>query len=152
MRRRQLLLGMTATIAGISGCTSEDRSSPTKTTTEAPSPTETTTGTHTTTDPSSDVAEDIWIVLENNTSGDVVVDLEISREDIILTDEVTIRSDGRSEVCSKITETGEYRIDISVDNGIEESYTWNVEKYDLRMGSNVIISINDNDVRIMVEE
>lgn len=142
MRRRQLLLGMTATVAGISGCISEDGSSPTKTTTE----------TQTTTDLSSDPEEDIWIVLENNTSGDVVVNLDISREDVILTDKVTIRSGGRSEVSSKIAETGQYRIEISVDNGIEESYSWNVEDYDLRMGSNMIISINENDVRIMIEE
>jgi hypothetical protein len=151
MRRRQLL-GMIVTVVGISGCTSEDGNSPTNTTTEAPSPTETSTETQTTTVPSSDPAQDIWIVLENNTSEDVVVNLQISREDVILTDKVTIRSDGRSEVNSKITETGRYRIEISVDNGIEEAYSWNVEDYDLRTGSNMIISINENDVRIMVEE
>jgi len=152
MRRRHVLHGIIAILTGASGCTSGDGTSPTKTTTEASSPTETTTGTQTTTAPSSDSEENIQIIFNNSTSGDVVVNLEISRESVILSDQVTVRSDSRTEIKSKITETGQYQIEISVDNGIEESYSWNVGDYDLRMGSNVIISITQNGLTMLVEE
>jgi hypothetical protein len=98
------------------------------------------------------VSDEIRIVFENNTSGDTGVDLRVSREAVVFAEEITVRSDSPSEVNPGITRPGQYQIAVSVDTGLEETYTWDVEDVDVRMGSNAILSIFETDLRLRVEQ
>jgi hypothetical protein len=98
------------------------------------------------------VSDEIRIVFENNTFGDTGVELQVSRDAVVFAEELTVRSDNRSEVNPGITQPGQYQIAITVDTGLEETYTWDVEDVDVRMGSNAILSIYETELRLRVEQ
>jgi hypothetical protein len=97
-------------------------------------------------------SDEIRIVLENNTTRDAAVELQVSRDTVVFAEELMVRSDSRSEVNPGITQPGQYQIAVTVDTGLEETYTWDVEEVDVRMGSNAILSIYETELRLRVEQ
>jgi hypothetical protein len=77
----------------------------------------------------------------------------------IVRNENTI-SDGKLEIPARdfasidtaIEHVGEYELNISVDDIGEEAYRFNVEDYDLRMGSNLVVWIYQDGIQIGMEE
>lgn len=130
MKRRQVLLGTTTVLGGMTGCLSDLGGS------DEP-----------------DFSEDIWIVVNNQMSQEVIVDLNIERSGKqFFTEEVTVPSESTSQVYPGITETGDYQFTVSVGEDRSTSFEWQVESFAIGAGSNMNIRVTDYEIQWFYEE
>lgn len=100
-----------------------------------------------------DLAEDIMIVLRNRTPTEQIVHVALSTEDDTLIDaDFTVAPDDPRPIDTGITETGQYDVSITVEDGPATSTSFDVEDYDLGMGSNLIAAIDEEEIILMIEE
>lgn len=140
MQRRQALLVIALTAVG-AGCVSDTEDTAETTPTATATPAET------------DAPEDIYVVLDNKTLRALSVTLDIDHDgEQFFAEETTVPADDRSSVLPGISQTGKYACTLSIGENRTESFEWTVEEYDLQMGSNVIVRLSEDDVRVVVEE
>lgn len=100
-----------------------------------------------------DFAEDIWIVINNQMSQEVLVDLNIERSgEEFFTEEVTTPPESISKVYPGITETGNYQFTVSIGEERSTSFEWQVESFAIRAGSNLNIRVKDSEIDWYYEE
>jgi hypothetical protein len=103
------------------------------------------------TDP--DVAEDIFVVLDNESPEQATVAVSVvTGGSSVFEGGITVNPSNRKNVYPGITETGDYTLTVSLGDGREQKYPFNIEEYDLRMGSNIIVSINETEIQISIQE
>ena len=103
------------------------------------------------TDP--DFAEDIFVVLYNKSPEQATVAVSIVTDDsVVFEDETTVDPSNRKDVYPGISEVGDYTLTISLDDGRERDYPFNIEDYDLRMGSNIIVEISESEIQFFIQE
>ncbi|WP_434530099.1 hypothetical protein ACODNH_02285 (plasmid) [Haloarcula sp. NS06] len=108
-------------------------------------------GCSTETDP--DVAEDIFVVLDNESPEQATVAVSVVTGDSsVFEGETAVNPSNRKNVYPGITDTGDYTLTISLGDGREQEYPFNIEEYDLRMGSNIIVSINETEIEFSIQE
>jgi hypothetical protein len=103
------------------------------------------------TDP--DVAEDIFVVLDNEIPEQATVAVSVVTGDsVVFESETAVTPSGRKNVYLGISETGDYTLTISLGDGREQEYPFNIEEYDLQMGSNIIVSITETEIEFSIQE
>lgn len=132
---RWVLLSATGT--GLGGCLSSLRgSTPPATGTEPTTP-----------------RDVVSIEVHNATSAGIAVRLTVRRVGpVVFEDEMEVPADARVSVGPGITETGDYLLQVSAADGPEGSREFSVEAYDLRMGSDLIVTVRADDVFVLMEE
>lgn len=96
---------------------------------------------------------DVEIVVRTAASDEVTVQLTVYADKTVFFEAtIEVPPDGGHSVDPGIHETGRYELEVAVDDGPDESYPFGVEEYDLRMESDLIVAIGDDDVRVMIEE
>lgn len=99
-----------------------------------------------------DAVEDIFVVLHNQVGEEVTVSVTITAGDsVALEEQVAIDVDEIGTVPTGITERGRYEFSVSVEGGGESRATFEFREYDLEMGSNVVVWIDDG-IRIAKED
>nr|WP_233340595.1 hypothetical protein [Haloprofundus sp. MHR1] len=146
MHRRALL----ATLASVgAGCLSSapKESTETETQTAPKSPTQTEkTATAAMSDP-------IELDVHNETEEPKLCQYSIRQgSDTILDGEIEVPASDFTPVDTGIEETGEYELNVAVDDIGQNSYPFSVGNYDLRMGSNLVIWIYENQIQMGMEE
>lgn len=97
--------------------------------------------------------DEIMIDIRNSTSQKLTVHVLLSQADqTILEEELSIDSDGDLNVDAGIEERGQYALTVTVDDRPEDTFLFSVDNYDLRHGSNLIVSIDDKSIDIVMEE
>lgn len=97
--------------------------------------------------------DDISIAISTTSPNGTPVQLAVSSEEgAIVEERVAVSPDGARVVDTGIDEKGGYELTITPDDGRTRTYSFHVGDYDLRMGSNVVVSIDDDVVRIVQEE
>lgn len=103
-----------------------------------------------------DRAAKIMVVLLNQTATKQLVHVALTRgedtRELLLESDVTVAPDVHRSIDTGITETGQYDVAITVDEGPQISVPLDVENYDLGMGSNLIAEIFEDKLRVMIEE
>ncbi|MEA5387040.1 hypothetical protein VB773_13825 [Haloarculaceae archaeon H-GB2-1] len=98
-----------------------------------------------------DNADNIRIVVNNGRSEALDVDLTVSSGDaVVFADSITVSAESSRSVDPGIDEQGGYELTVVVD-GSEYRRPFDVEGYDLEMGSNLIVEIG-TEIRIPMEE
>lgn len=148
-RRRFLAVSCAVLSVGVAGCAN----GPDTATTGEQTPDSTVTSpTEKTQSSSFDAAEDIAIVVSNGRSSAVTVTLTVTREGEQVFDRtLEVESDGRRTLDPGIDELGEYELTVSLADGTERVRPFDVEAYDRRMRSNLIVEIGD-DITVLMEE
>jgi hypothetical protein len=137
MRRRHVL-SLSGSLLPLAGCASPGTGTQTGTPTLESTP---------------DHAENIFLVLHNETAERTTVAVTITTGNAVSFEaEVTVDSDEIRHVYPGITDRGEYELRVSLPDRPDQARPFDVEAYDLRMGSNVDIWISEDDVRIGIEE
>jgi len=103
------------------------------------------------TDP--DVAEDIFVVLDNETPEQATVAVSVATGDsVVFEGETAVNPSDSKNVYPGISETGDYTLTITLSDGREQEYPFNIEDYDLQMGSNIIVSITETEIAFSIQE
>lgn len=165
MKRRRVLVGAGLALSTlVSGCLTdtgptETGDTTTTTTQENGNVTETAAGEGATSSADREcrdrpaVAENIMIVLLNRTTTDQLVHVVLSMaDDTLLDGAFTLTPDDHQPIYTGITETGQYDVSLTVEDGPTTSATLGIEEYDLEMGSNLIAEIHEDELRVMIEE
>ena len=76
----------------------------------------------------------------------------IQNQDTISDGEIEIPARDFASIDSGIENAGEYKLNISVGNIGEEAYPFSIGDYALRMGSNLVVWIYENEIQIGMEE
>ncbi|WP_218836386.1 hypothetical protein [Halorarum salinum] len=98
-------------------------------------------------------AEKIMLAFGNESSADVAVHFSIMSEGTVVSEgEVQVSQGEHETVETEIDTTGQYELRIEGDSGFESTYPVQIEEYDLRMGSNLIVEIYDGDTELLIEE
>lgn len=140
LHRRTLLQVATGVSIGLVGCTGSEGIDGTET--------ETPTGPA---DPGPE-PQDIYVVIHNQLSQAITASVELSTEQTVLVDdEATIEPNGFTSVDTGIDETGRYDLEVVVD-GREKGFSFDVDEYDLGMGSNIIFWVDKDDIRYGIED
>ena len=168
MRRRQVLSALAFTSTSLTGCTApgargtDDRTSPTGTDTETwtatsePGPdateslaTELTSTAVVTPDPDDPIA----VVLQNTTEQERTVEVAITHaQETVFEKTATVAAGGLQEFDTGIAETGDYELSVSVTDGPETTVPLDIDTYDLRYGSNLLVELDTDDILILIEE
>lgn len=121
--------------------------SPSSTPTQSPPPDQTTpTGT-----PGD--AERIVVGVHNERSTAVTLTVTATAGNGQLLDaELTVPGAGADSVFSEITESGQYDVAVEVDDGTTGSARFSIGEYDVRLGSNAVVWIRDDEVELAKEE
>lgn len=165
MRRRALLTrGGAILVAAVGGCLrgtdpsggrdeTEDPSSETPPRTTTRPSGGTTTPSETSTQVTPDPDDPIQIVVSNDGERSRTVTLTVTsaggtvREATVEVDPDTVRT-----VDTGITTTGDYELHVVTADGVEESVPFDIEDYDIRMGSNLMVSVADDGIMVAIEE
>ena len=67
------------------------------------------------------------------------------------TDTLAVESGGRRTVDPGLDELGDYELTVTLEDGTERRRPFDIESYDRRMGSNLIVEIGD-DIMVLMEE
>jgi hypothetical protein len=137
LQRRAFLQVATGVGVGLTGCSSIEG-----------------TGTETPTDSTdaSPEGQPIHVVIHNHLSQAITVTVNLSTEQTVLVDtEATIEPDGSTSLDTGIDETGQFDLKVVSDNRKKE-ISFEVEEYDLEMGSNIIFWIEEDEIRYGIEE
>lgn len=140
MHRREVLVTTLAAVSlGMTGCTAGNGDGAGG-------------GTPTETPDELDVSEDLLILLHNHLGESVTVAVRITAEEAVVIDErITIAGDEMGTLETRITDTGRYELAVSVEEGSESRSTFEFEEYDLEMGSNFVVWIDD-EIRLGKED
>jgi hypothetical protein len=108
----------------------------------------------TSTDASPTVTPDpILIVLSNGQQAALSVTVTVTRDGgAIFKEAVSLDADARRELDPGIATTGEYELTVAVTDGPERTVPLTVESDDVRVGSNAIVEIDAETIRVLVEE
>lgn len=137
LQRRTLLHVATGIGVGLAGCSSIDGTS-TGTPTESPGP--------------NPAAQAIHVVIHNEISQSITASVELTSGDsTLLEDRATIRPSEFTGFETGIDETGDYTLEIAVDDRVEE-VTVDIEEFDLDSGSNIIVRVYEDEIRILTED
>lgn len=162
-RRRQVLSALALSAASFAGCSAPGASgtddgtttdTATRTATSEPSATDSPT-----TDPTSteavtpDPDDPIAVVLYNETDETLTVTVTVTRSGTDFFDETrSVAPDDEPTLDTGIRETGSYELTVAVEGGPSETVPLDIERYDVRMGSNLIVEIGSDDILILIEE
>lgn len=164
MERRSVLAGAyVALAASVSGCLTDSGASDSGTDTDPPdqgneAPVTTSGDDSTTTTTSADNGgtdrvEDIMIILRNTTASEITVHLTVSAANNTLVDsELKISPEDQQAAASGITDTGQYEVSITVNDGPATSNSFNIDDYDVQNGSNIIAGIDEDEIIMLIEE
>lgn len=109
-------------------------------------------GTPTGTRDGPDAREDVFVVLHNQFGESVTVSVTVTAGDAVMfDDQVTVGGDEMGALHTGITGTGRYELAVSVKNGSESRFTFEFREYDLEMGSNFVVWI-DEEIRLAKED
>jgi len=145
--KRRFVLTLLGSCIAVAGCAHTETGTPDTTAAGEPAhgPTESS--------ETPDHAEDIFVVLQNETPEQVTVAVTITRGDSVsFEDEATVNPGETQYVYPGITERGEYELTVSLPDRPVQTRPFDVEDYDLRMGSNIDVWISTDTVRIGIEE
>lgn len=93
------------------------------------------------------------LAFSNGSSTDVVVQFSITSEETVISEGEAMVSQGKYQyVETEIDTTGQYELSIEGEGGFESSYRFQIDEYALRMGSNLIVAVDDDGTEIMIEE
>lgn len=139
MDRRSLLAATGLVLAGCSEQVGPD---------QADEPTDSA-GTQETTD----VAEDILIWVSNGTATEQTVRLTVTTGGGTHVEKsITLGANENTYVDPSIAEIGDYELTVELDDGRTESMPFDIEEYDIRMGSNFTVEIDPENIRVSMEE
>lgn len=151
-RRSFLAAAASGCVAGVTGCAGE-RNGSTSPPEPTPTPDETATDSESDLTRTPDPREDMMIRLQNATAENQTVRLVISRNgDHVLDQEVALDPRETTHVDTGIERRGSYELTATVVDGPESSFPFSVDDYALRAGSNLIVTIHDDEVDILIEE
>lgn len=140
LQRRTLLQVVTGVGVGLTGCSSIQGTE--GTTTETP----------TDSADANPEAQDIHVVIHNQLSHAITASVELSTEQTVLVDdEKTIEPNGFTSLDSGIDETGHYDLKVILDDR-EKEISFEMDEYDLEMGSNILFWIDENEIRYGIED
>lgn len=164
MERRTVIAGSCiALAASVSGCLTDDGTSDGGTDTDPPDQgneaSVTTSGddSTTTTTPANnggtDRVEDSMIILRNTTASEITVHLTVSAaNDTLVDSDFKIGPEDQQAADSGITDTGQYEVSITVEDGPTTSRSFSIDNYDVQNGSNIIAEIDEDDIILLIEE
>jgi hypothetical protein len=66
--------------------------------------------------------------------------------------EVTAVPNGESALDTAIDQQGQYALRVAVENGSRKDHWFNIDEYDLREGSNLIVTLTQNRIEIVIQE
>jgi len=96
---------------------------------------------------------DSRIVLSNTASTEKRGHLTLSMSsETIFETEFEVNSGERQSLNSGITEIGQYELTVATESASEASLRFSVGAYDLKAGTNLIVEISADDIRILLEE
>ena len=152
-RRRVLRNGVAAaTLAVGGGCTTRRDRRPTAAETDSPTPTTTAESTRPETETRT-AAERITLAFSNDSSAAAVVHFSITSEGATISEGTVRVSAGEYEsVDTEIRNTGAYELTVALDGGAQSAYAFDIGEYDVRMGSNLILTVYDGRTALMMEE
>lgn len=137
LQRRTLLHVAAGAGVGLAGCSSIDGTT-TGTPTESPDP--------------NPAAQAIHVVIHNEISQSITVSVELtSGGTALLEDRATIRPSESTGFDSGIDETGDYTLEVAVDDRVAESAV-DVDEFDLDSGSNIVVRIYEDDIQYLTED
>lgn len=140
LQRRTLLQVATGFGAGLAGCSSTQGTDGT--------PTETPTDS----DVANPAAEDIYVVIHNQLPQAITVSVHLSTEQsVLIDDEAAIEMNEFTGFETGINEKGQFDLRVTFDDR-EKEVSFEVNEYDLEMGSNIIFWIDEDDIRYGVED
>ncbi|MFC7020029.1 MULTISPECIES: hypothetical protein [Haloarcula] len=158
MRRRQVLATLALTTVSLAGCSApgtpgtDDGTATdarTRTTTSEPPTTEPTSTTDVTPDPDDPIAVD----LRNTTERELIVEVTITRaEETVFEQATTVAAGGTQQLDTGISQTGSYEVTVAIEGGPSETDPFPVGPYDIRMGSNAIVELSMDGIRMYFEE
>jgi hypothetical protein len=103
--------------------------------------------------PRDETESEITIVLRNATSTEQPATVTLaSDETTVFERDVTAVPNGESALETGIDQQGQYELTVAVENGPRETFPFSVDEYDLRAGSNLIVTIDEESVEILMEE
>lgn len=103
--------------------------------------------------PRDETESEIAIVIRNATSTDQPATVTLTNDGAtVLEREVTAVPNGESALETGIDQQGQYELTVAVENGPRETFPFSVDEYDLRAGSNLIVTIDEERVEIVIEE
>ena len=163
MRRRQVLSTLALSVASLAGCTAprapgtDDGTATdtsTRTVTPAPGPTETSSPEPTQTDVvTPDPDDPIAVVLYNETDQQLTVQVTVTRSgSAVFERRLTVAPDDEPSLDTGIRETGSYEVTVAIEGGPSVSNPFPVDAYDVRMGSNAIVELSMDGIRMYFEE
>jgi hypothetical protein len=163
MRRRKVLSGLALSVASLAGCTApgapgtDDGSATdteTGTVTSAPGPTVTSSPEPTQTavvtpDPDDPIA----VELRNTTERELTIEVTITRAgETVFGQTTTVTAGGMQELDTGISQPGSYEVTVAIEGGPSVTDPFPVDSYDVRMGSNAIVELSMDGIRMYFEE
>lgn len=140
LQRRTLLQAATGVAIGLAGCSSSEGTDGTSTETPTDSAN------------ANPAAQEIHVVIHNQLSQAITVSVTLSTERTVLVDdEATVDPNGYTGFDTGIDETGRYDLEVVLDDR-EKGISFEVDEYDLEMGSNIIFWIDDDEIRYGIED
>lgn len=147
--------GLTTILAGcmVNNQTSQTGTSPATSDSSPSHSNETDSGTDSENSDTQFPTDSMNIVIHNNTDSTYSVTYEITGSgSIVVSDNVSVAESSTVTRESMITDTGNYEINVSTENGIEQALEIEVEEYDLETGSDIVIWIEEDGIEIGMEE
>jgi hypothetical protein len=144
MRRRALLAVLATATAGCP--TTTDATTTTSPAETTPAPADTTTALNPPRRP-------IEVRISNARADAVTVSLSLARgEQVVRSRTVTVDADASHTVPTGIDRRGDYELTVTVDGDRRTVAPFDVGAYELRQGSDLLVSLTDDDVRVLIEE
>ena len=93
------------------------------------------------------------LAFSNDSSAAAVVRFSITSEGATISEgTVRVPAGEYESVDTEIRNTGEYELTVALDGGTRSSYAVDIGEYDVRMGSNLILTVYDERTELMMEE
>ena len=93
------------------------------------------------------------LAFSNASAGEAVVRFAVSSDGTTIAEgEVRVPADAYETVDTGIRDTGEYELTVEREGGGQSSYTVPVGEYALRNGSNLIVTLHENEMELLIEE
>lgn len=121
--------------------------------TESLAPTETELNNSSNTTVTPNPTDPIELDCHNETDEEQTVQYSITRDSTTVSEgEVQVPARGFSSVQLDIKRMGEYELNVTVNNIDEVIYPFDIEEYDLRMGSNLVVWIYEEKIEVGMEQ
>jgi hypothetical protein len=165
MRRRQVLSALALSVASLAGCTApgvpgtdDGSATDTETETETSDPGADETESPTTEPSSTDTVtpdpdDPIAVELRNATERELTTEVTITRAgETVFEQTTTVTAGGMQELDTGISQTGSYEVTVAIEGGPSVTDPFPVDSYDVRMGSNAIVELSMDGIRMYFEE